>query len=74
VYAFRQNGDVFERKPVHLIELDRDSAVIANDGSLGPGQYVVQNAAAALQRVLKAQAAGGENGHGHDHHSHSHDH
>jgi multidrug efflux pump subunit AcrA (membrane-fusion protein) len=76
VYAFRQNGDDFERKPVHLVEQDRDSAVLANDGSLGPGQYVARNAAAALQRILKAQATGGEegHGHGHDHHGHSHDH
>jgi membrane fusion protein, heavy metal efflux system len=76
VYAFRQNGDLFERKPVHLVHHDRDSAVLANDGSLGAGQYVARNAAAALNRVLKAQAADGEegHGHGHDHHGHSHDH
>ena len=36
------------------------------------GQFVAQNAAATLNRVLKAQAAGEEAGHGHDHHGHSH--
>jgi cobalt-zinc-cadmium efflux system membrane fusion protein len=74
VYAFRQNGDFFERRPVHVVFQDRDVAVIANDGSLGPGQYVARNAAATLNRILKAQTAGGGEGHGHDHHGHSHDH
>jgi hypothetical protein len=72
VFAFRQNGDFFERKPVHVVHQDRDVAVLANDGSLGPGQYVARNAAATLNRILKAQAAGGGEGHGHDHHGHSH--
>jgi membrane fusion protein, heavy metal efflux system len=75
VYVFRQNGDFFERKPVHVIYMDRDAAVLANDGSIGPGQFVGRNAAATLNRVLKAQAAGDEgHGHGHDHHGHSHEH
>lgn len=74
VYAFRQNGDYFERKPVHIVYQDRDSAVIANDGSLGAGQYVVRNSAAALNRIVKALSSGGEEGHGHGHAGHSHDH
>jgi cobalt-zinc-cadmium efflux system membrane fusion protein len=58
-YVFRQNGDLFDRKPVHVLHEDRLNVVLANDGSVRPGFYVVQNAAASLNRVLKAQAASG---------------
>jgi len=59
-YVFRQNGDLFDRRPVHVLAEDRVSAVIANDGSLRPGSYIAQNAAASLNRVLKAQMASGQ--------------
>lgn len=59
VYVFRQNGDLFDRKPVHVLHEDRLNVVLANDGSIRPGLYVTQNAAASLNRVLKAQAASG---------------
>ncbi len=58
-YVFRQNGDFFERKSVHVLHEDRLHVVLANDGSVRPGLYVAQNAAASLNRVLKAQAASG---------------
>lgn len=67
VYAFRQNGNFFERRPVHLILEDRDTVLIANDGSLGAGQFIARNAAAALNRALKSNAAGGGGHEGHDH-------
>lgn len=66
-YVFRQNGDLFERKPVHVVYEDREAVVIADDGSVGPGQFVVRNQAAALNRALKAEAGGGG---GHEGHSH----
>lgn len=69
-YVFRRNGDVFNRVPVAVIHEDRDSVVLANDGSVGPGQHIAFTSAAALLRALKAQAAG-EGGHGH-HHDHDH--
>lgn len=59
-YVFRQNGDLFDRRPVHGLIEDRTSVVIANDGSLRPGSYIAQNAAASLNRVLKAQMASGQ--------------
>jgi hypothetical protein len=62
-YVFRQNGDGFDRKPVHVVYEDRLHAVIANDGSVPPGVYVAQNAAAQLNRALKASG-----GAPHDHH------
>lgn len=58
-FVFRQNGDLFNRIPVHVLHEDRRSIVLANDGGITPGLYVAQNAAASLNRVLKAQAAAG---------------
>ncbi|HZT79810.1 MAG TPA: hypothetical protein VFA26_06300 [Gemmataceae bacterium] len=70
-YVFRQNGDVFERRPVHVVWEDRRNVVIANDGSIHPGNAVAHNAAGPLNRALKVQAAsaggGEEEGHHHDH-------
>lgn len=59
-YVFRQNGDLFDRRPVHVLYEDRQSAVLANDGNVTAGMYLAQSAAASLNRVLKAQAASGE--------------
>lgn len=58
-YVFRQNGDLFLRIPVHVLHEDRLNIVLANDGGITPGIYVAQNAAASLNRILKAQAASG---------------
>jgi len=44
--------------------------ILANDGSIGGGQFIARNAAAALNRALKAQAAGGDGGHDHAGHDH----
>jgi membrane fusion protein, heavy metal efflux system len=72
-YVFRQNGDLFERKAVRVLYEDRADVVIADDGSVGGGQFVVRNHAAALNRALKAAEGGGHEGHGHDHgHDHGH--
>lgn len=58
-FVFQQNGDLFNRIPVHVLHEDRNSIVIANDGSVTPGLFLAQNSAASLNRVLKAQAASG---------------
>lgn len=58
-YVFRQNGDLFDRRPVHVLYEDRVHVVLANDGSVTPGMYLAQSAAASLNRVLKAQNASG---------------
>jgi biotin carboxyl carrier protein len=58
-YVFRQNGNLFNRLSVHVLHEDRLHVVIANDGDVQAGHYVAQNAAASLNRVLKAQAAAG---------------
>lgn len=59
-YVYRQNGDLFDQIPVHVLHEDRRHVVIANDGSITQGTYLAQNAAASLRRVLKAQSARGE--------------
>lgn len=56
-YVFRQNGDTFDRKPVQVVDRTRDVVVIANDGSVPPGIYVAQAAAAQLNRMLKTQTS-----------------
>ena len=58
-YVFRQNGDLFDRLAVHVLHEDRLNVVLANDGSVAPGFYLVQGSAASLSRVLQAQAASG---------------
>ncbi|WP_010042710.1 efflux RND transporter periplasmic adaptor subunit [Gemmata obscuriglobus] len=69
-YLFVQNGDMFIRKPVRVLYEDRREVVVASDGSVSEADFVVRNQAAALNRALKAAAAGA----GADPHAgHSHD-
>ena len=58
-YVFRQNGDLFDRRPVHVLYEDRLHAVLANDGGVKSGSYVSQSGAASINRVLKAQSNSG---------------
>ncbi|MCC9608776.1 efflux RND transporter periplasmic adaptor subunit [Blastopirellula sp. JC732] len=58
-YVFQQNGDLFNRIPVQVLQEDRLNVILADDGSVTPGLYLAQNGAASLNRVLKAQAASG---------------
>jgi multidrug efflux pump subunit AcrA (membrane-fusion protein) len=68
-FVFIQSGDVFVRKPVRVLYADRTDVVLANDGSVTDAEFVVKNQAAAINRALKAQAAGGggDPHAGHDH-------
>jgi len=59
-YVFRQNGDLFKQLSVRILHEDRRHVIIANDGSIAIGSYLAQNAAASLNRILKAQTASGE--------------
>lgn len=61
-YVFRQNGEVFDRKPVEIVHQDRDRVVVANDGSVPPGIFVAQSGAAVLNRMVKSQAGGAPKG------------
>ncbi len=69
-FVFIQSGDTFIRKPVRVLYADRSDVVIANDGSVSQIEYVVRNQAAAINRAVKAQSAGGG---GDPHAGHSHD-
>jgi multidrug efflux pump subunit AcrA (membrane-fusion protein) len=65
-FVFVQAGDLFIRKPVRVLYEDSAEVVIANDGSVTRAEIVVKNQAAAINRALKAAAAGPA-GHSHDH-------
>ncbi len=69
-FVFVQSGDMFIRKPVRVLFADRTEVVIANDGTVTEAEFVVRNQASAINRALKAQAAGGG---GDPHAGHSHD-
>lgn len=58
-FVFTQNVNTFERRPVRVVARDRQHTVVANDGSLLPGMFVVQNAADQLNRMTKSQADNG---------------
>ncbi len=55
-FVFTQNVNAFERVPVRVLLQDRQRVVIANDGEFPVGVYVAQNAAAQMNRMLKAQS------------------
>jgi biotin carboxyl carrier protein len=58
-FIFRQDGEFFNRRPVHVVVEDRLNAVIAADSGVRAGFYVAQNAAASLNRIMKSQASAG---------------
>ena len=67
-YIFSQNGDHFDRVSVHVEYQDQFSAVIANDGSVFPGDIVATRGAHQLQMALKNKAGGAPDPHaGHNH-------
>jgi multidrug efflux pump subunit AcrA (membrane-fusion protein) len=67
-YVFQPNGDHFDRRPVHVEYRDQIWAVIANDGSLYPGDTVAQSGAQQLQLALKNKSGGAIDPHaGHNH-------
>ncbi|MFH5804643.1 efflux RND transporter periplasmic adaptor subunit [Alienimonas sp. DA493] len=67
-FAFVENGATFERRPVHVVYRDAESVVVADDGSLLPGESVAVSAAHQLQMALKNAAGGAIDPHaGHNH-------
>lgn len=68
MYVYRQNGKQFERVPVHVEYRDRNAAVIANDGTLFPGDVVAAAGAYQIHLALKNKSGGGIDPHaGHNH-------
>jgi multidrug efflux pump subunit AcrA (membrane-fusion protein) len=67
-YVFQQNGDHFDRIPVHVKHKDQRTVVIENDGSLFPGDIVARRGAHQMQMALKNKSGGGVDPHaGHSH-------
>ncbi len=67
-YVFRANGARFDRQAVRVEYRDPQSVVIANDGSIFPGERIALSAAQQLQLALKNKAGGGVDPHaGHNH-------
>jgi len=67
-FVFVQNGDQFERIQVHVKYRDQANVVIANDGSLFPGDMVAFRAAHQMQIAIKNKSGGGADPHaGHNH-------
>ena len=67
-FVFRQNGNLFERKPVHVQYRDPRWAVIENDGTLFPGDTVAAAGAYQIHLALRNKAGAGVDphaGHGH---------
>jgi multidrug efflux pump subunit AcrA (membrane-fusion protein) len=68
MYVYRQNGSLFERVPIHVEYRDRQSVVVANDGSLFPGDIVAGNGAYQIHLALKNKSGGAIDPHaGHNH-------
>ena len=65
-FVFRQNGSHFDRRSVHVEHKDQFDAVVANDGSLFPGDIVAMTGAFEMQMALKKRSAPAV------HHGHSH--
>lgn len=57
-YVFVQNTNRFLRLPVRVVTQDRENVVLANDGTLLPGMYVVQTGAARINRAIKSASSG----------------
>lgn len=67
-FVFQQNGNHFERIPVHVMHKDQTSIVIANDGTLFPGDVVALRNAHQMQMAVRNKAGGGIDPHaGHNH-------
>ncbi len=67
-FAFQQNGSSFIRVPVHVVYRDARSVVIANDGSLFPGDVVALKSAHQLHLAIKSESAPAVDPHaGHNH-------
>ncbi|MEX0727308.1 MAG: efflux RND transporter periplasmic adaptor subunit [Planctomycetaceae bacterium] len=67
-FVFRENGGHFDRVPVHVQHRGQRMVVIANDGSIFPGDVVAMKSAHQMQMALKNQAGGAVDPHaGHTH-------
>lgn len=67
-FVFQRNGAKFNRIPVHVQHRDQTSVVIANDGSIFPGDVIAMKSAHRMQMAVKNQSGGAVDPHaGHNH-------
>ncbi|MCC7474413.1 MAG: efflux RND transporter periplasmic adaptor subunit, partial [Pirellulales bacterium] len=67
-YVYRREGTHFDRVAVHVEYRDRQSVVIANDGTLSPGDMVAGRGAYQVHLALKNKSGGGVDPHPGHHH------
>ena len=66
-FVFEQNGDHFDRVPVHVLHQDKNSVVVENDNRL-LGSTVALSGAYQIHLAIKNKAGGGVDPHaGHSH-------
>ncbi len=67
-FVFQQNGKRFHRVPVHIKHRDQTSAVIANEGSIYPGDVIALKSAHQMQMAIKNKSGVSADPHaGHSH-------
>jgi cobalt-zinc-cadmium efflux system membrane fusion protein len=67
-FVFQQNSDHFDRVPVKVDYRDSQSIVVANDGSVFPGDVIALRGAHQMQMALKNKSGSGVDPHaGHNH-------
>jgi multidrug efflux pump subunit AcrA (membrane-fusion protein) len=67
-YVFQRSGDSFQRRPVHEEYRDQFSVVVANDGSIFPGDQVALTGAQQMQIAVKNKSGGAIDPHAGHHH------
>ncbi|TWT34855.1 efflux RND transporter periplasmic adaptor subunit [Blastopirellula retiformator] len=67
-YVYQQNGDHFDRVPVHVEFRDQESVVVANDGAIFPGDVIAARGAYQIHLAIKNKSGGAVDPHaGHNH-------
>jgi len=67
-FVFQQNGDHFDRVSVRVAYRDSTHVVVANDGSVFPGDVIALRGAHQMQMALKNKSGGDVDPHaGHNH-------
>lgn len=67
-FVFQQNGDHFDRVPVHVKYRDQRYVVIENDGAIYPGDVIALRSAHQMQMAIKNKSGAGADPHaGHNH-------
>lgn len=67
-FVFQQNGGHFDRVSIRVAYRDSSHVVVANDGSIFPGDVIALRGAHQMQMALKNKSGGGVDPHaGHNH-------